>query len=212
MGSRYANDFNRFGRTWQVNVQADHRYRDQLEDVKRLKVRNKDGEMVPLGAVLTVAERSGPLVITRYNMYPAAAVNGNVAPGHSTGDAIAMLEKLAEKQLPDKMAYEWTELTFLEKQSRNTGGLVFGLSVAFVFLILAALYESWAFPLAVILVVPVCVACSLGAVWLTDPGSAYHQLLQWNAGGVPDWLKFGSGALDAAAWLDRVAIGGANAA
>ncbi|MDY3560000.1 efflux RND transporter permease subunit [Gemmata sp. JC673] len=211
MGSRYANDFNRFGRTWQVNVQADDRFRDQLEDVKRLKVRNKGGDMVPLGALLTVTERSGPLVITRYNMYPAAAVNGNVAPGHSTGDAIGMLERLAEKQLPDKMSYEWTELTFLEKQSRNTGGLVFGLSVAFVFLILAALYESWAFPLAVILVVPVCVACSLGAVWLTDPGSVVQQLAQWNAG-APDWLKLGDGPLGAAAWLDREAIGGASGA
>ena len=94
-------------------------------------------------------------------MYPAAAVNGNVAPGTSTGDGIALVEKLAEQQLPGRMSYEWTELTFLEKQSRNTGALVFGLSVAFVFLVLAALYESWAFPLAVILVVPVCVACSL---------------------------------------------------
>ncbi|HEY1192117.1 MAG TPA: efflux RND transporter permease subunit [Gemmata sp.] len=212
MGSRYANDFNRFGRTWQVNIQADDRFRNQIEDVKHLKVRNKQGEMVPLGAVLTVTEQSGPLVITRYNMYPAAAVNGNVAPGTSTGDAIGMLEKLAEKQLPDKMAYEWTELTFLEKQSRNTGGLVFGLSVAFVFLILAALYESWAFPLAVILVVPVCVACSLGAVWLTDPGSVYHQVAQWNAGRAPDWMKFGPWALDAGAWIDRVPIAGANRA
>ncbi|MBY0458888.1 MAG: efflux RND transporter permease subunit, partial [Gemmataceae bacterium] len=140
MGSRYANDFNRFGRTWQVNVQADAGFRDQVEDVKRLKVRNRDGEMVPLGALLTVRERSGPLVITRYNMYPAAAVNGNVAPGTSTGDAIAVIEKLCEQQLSDKMAYEWTELTFLEKQSRNTGAQVFALSVVAVFLILAALY------------------------------------------------------------------------
>ncbi len=212
MGSRYANDFNRFGRTWQVNVQADDRFRDQIEDVKHLKVRNKKGDMVPLGALLTVKEQSGPLVITRYNMYPAAAVNGNVAPGSSTGDAIGMLEKLADQQLPDKMAYEWTELTFLEKQSRNTGGLVFGLSVAFVFLILAALYESWAFPLAVILVVPVCVACSLAAVWISDPGSAHQQLVQWNAGGVPDFLKFGEWAFGPASWIDRVLSGSGNKA
>jgi multidrug efflux pump len=208
MGSRYANDFNRFGRTWQVNVQADDQFRDQLEDIKRLKVRNKKGEMVPLGTLLDVQQRSGPLVITRYNMYPAAAVNGNVAPGTSTGDAIAMMEKLAEQQLPERMSYEWTELTFLEKQSRNTGGLVFGLSVAFVFLILAALYESWAFPLAVILVVPVCVACSLGAVWITDPGSAQQTLAHWNAdGAIPGWLKPGAWAAQFAVWLDNVAIG-----
>ncbi len=203
MGSRYVNDFNRFGRTWQVSVQAADRYRDQIDDVRRLKVRNRKGEMVPLGALLEVKERSGPLVITRYNMYPAAAVNGNVAPGTSTGDAIAMLEKLAQQQLPERMSYEWTELTFLEKQSRNTGLIVFGLSVAFVFLILAALYESWAFPLAVILVVPVCVACSLGAVWLTNPGSMHQTVAQWNADpDLPNRLKFGDWALTAGDWID----------
>ena len=176
MGAEYVNDFNRFGRTWQVNIQAEGRFRDQIEDVRRLKVRNKRGEMVPLGALLEVKEKSAPLVITRYNMYPAAPVNGNVSPGTSTGEAIALLEKLAEQQLPDRMSYEWTELTFMEKMARNTGAQVFGLSVMFVFLILAALYESWALPLAVILVVPVCVACSLGAVWLTDPGSLVQTL------------------------------------
>jgi multidrug efflux pump len=172
MGSQYTNDFNRFGRTWQVNVQSDPRFRDKVEDVKRLKVRNAKGTMVPLGSLLDVRMKRGPLVITRYNMYPAAPVNGNVAPGTSTGDGIAVLEQLAEQKLPPgRMAYEWTEITFIEKQSRRTGAQVFALSVIAVFLILAALYESWAFPLAVILVVPVCVACSLGAVWITDPGS-----------------------------------------
>src|SRR5207245_1809131 len=121
-------------------VQADAGLRDQIDDVKRLKVRNKKGDMVPLGALLEMKETSAPLVITRYNMYPAAAVNGNVAPGTSTGDGIAVLEKLAERQLPaERMTYEWTELTFIEKQSRNTGAIVFGLSVVAVFLILAAL-------------------------------------------------------------------------
>jgi multidrug efflux pump len=195
MGSRYANDFNRFGRTWQVNVQSDHPHRNAVEDVRRLYVRNRSGEMVPLGAVLAVsrdpARAAAPLVITRYNMYPAAAVNGNVAPGTSTGDGIAVLEKLAERELPARMSYEWTELTFLEKQSRDTGFKVFGLSVVFVFLVLAALYESWAFPLAVILVVPVCVACSLGAVWLTDPGSAAATVREWNALVGPGWLHLG---------------------
>jgi multidrug efflux pump len=187
MGSQYSNDFNRFGRTWQVNVQADDRFRDQLDDVKRLKVRNSRGQMVPLGALLEVKERSGPLVITRYNTRPAAPVNGNVSPGTSTGDGIAVLERLADQKLPaGRMAYEWTELTFLEKQARNTGALVFGLSVAFVFLILAALYESWAFPLAVILVVPVCVSCSLGAVWITDPGSTVQQFASFDLIPVPD--------------------------
>jgi hydrophobe/amphiphile efflux-1 (HAE1) family protein len=203
MGSRYANDFNRFGRTWQVSVQADDRYRNQVSDIQRVKVRNKLGDMVPLGALLDVKETGGPQVITRYNMYPAAAVNGNVAPGTSTGDGLALLEELANRQLPDRMAFEWTELAFMEKQSRNTGPLVFGLSVAFVFLILAALYESWAFPLAVILVVPVCVACSLGAVWITDPSSFEYSLARWGADpDVPNWLKPGAWAAGAASWID----------
>jgi multidrug efflux pump len=177
MGSQYTNDFNRFGRTWQVNVQGDAGYRNQVEDVRGLKVRNARGEMVPLGSLLRVRRTNGPLVITRYNMYPAAPVNGSAAPGTSTGDAIAVLEKLAEQKLPQgRMAYEWTEITFIEKLSRKTGAQVFALSVVAVFLVLAALYESWAFPLAVILVVPVCVACSLGAVWITDPGSTVHTL------------------------------------
>ncbi len=211
MGSRYANDFNRFGRTWQVSVQADSDFRNQIEDARRIKVRNQKGEMVPLGAIVDVKEISGPPVITRYNMYPAASVNGNVSPGTSTGDGIALLEKLAQEQLPGRMAYEWTELTFLEKKSQNTGAMVFGLSVAFVFLILAALYESWAFPLAVILVVPVCVSCSLAAVWVTDPSSMTQSVLQWNADpAVPGILKPGMWATSAAKWLDSGPIAWAN--
>jgi multidrug efflux pump len=218
MGAQYVNDFNRFGRTWQVNVQSDKNFRNRLEDVTKLRVRNLRGEMVTLGSVLTVKERSGPLVITRYNMYAAAAVNGNFTPGTSTGDGIAVLEKLADQELPGRMAYEWTELTFLEKQSRNTGALVFGLSVAFVFLVLAALYESWAFPLAVILVVPVCVACSLAAVWITDPLSADATIGAWNnwvwSHQGPPWLTrlftFGDWAHGPAQWIDRVPIGKAN--
>jgi multidrug efflux pump len=212
MGSRYANDFNLFGRTWQVNVQSDPRFRNELEDVRRLKVRNRHGEMVPLAAVVAVREASGPLVITRYNMYPAATVNGNVAPGTSTGDAIAVLEKLAEQELPARMSYEWSELTYIEKLSRDTGTYIFAISVAFVFLVLAALYESWAFPLAVILVVPVCVACSLAAAWLTDPGSAAQSLAVWNASpNVPGFLKPGGWATDAARWLDTAVIAKATA-
>ena len=207
MGSRYVNDFNRFGRTWQVNVQAEREYRDRLDDIRKLKVRNRHGEMVPLAAVVRVQERNAPLVISRYNMYPAAAVNGNVAPGTSTGDAIAMLERLADRELTrGVMAYEWTELTFLEKQSRNTGALVFAMSVAFVFLVLAALYESWAFPLAVILVVPVCVTFSLAGIWLTDPGSFAQSLVEWNADpAVPWWLKPNPWAAPVADRLDSAA-------
>jgi multidrug efflux pump len=126
---------------------------------------------------------SGPLVITRYNMYPAAAVNGNVAPGVSTGDAMALLEKLAEQELPNRMSFEWTEMMYIEKLSRDTGMLVFVLAVVFVFLVLAALYESWALPLAVILVVPICVVGSVTGIYLAgsyiDPAAT-------------SWLPFNS--------------------
>jgi multidrug efflux pump len=166
LGSRYVNDFNRFGRTWQVVIQADARFRNDLDDVKRLKVRNNKGAMVPLGALATVKEVTGPLVLTRYNMYPAAAIQGSAASGVSTGDSIAIMQQLAEQELPKSMSYEWTEITYLEKQSSNTGIIVFGLSVVFVFMVLAALYESWTLPLAVILVVPMCVLSSLGGILL----------------------------------------------
>ncbi|MDB5313890.1 MAG: bepE 1 [Gemmataceae bacterium] len=226
MGSRYVNDFNRFGRTWQVNVQADLSFRNEVEDIRRLKVRNRNGGMVPLGAVVRVRETSSPLVITRYNMYPAAPVNGNVAAGVSTGDARAALEGLADRELPATMGAEWTELSFIEQLAGrselripgiytfrgDTTVLVFGLSVTFVFLVLAALYESWAFPLAVILVVPVCVVCSLAAVWVTDPGTAVQTLADWNANAnVPGWLKFGEWAQPPGRWLDDHPIKGANA-
>ncbi len=165
LGSRYVNDFNRFGRTWQVSVQAEGRFRNGVEDVRRLKVRNGRGQLVPVGAVAAVNEVTGPLVLTRYNMYPAAAVNANVAPGVSSGVGLAVFEALADKELPDNMASEWTELAYIEKQSKDTGLLVFGFAVVAVFMILAFLYESWGLPLAVILVVPLCVSASLVGVW-----------------------------------------------
>ncbi len=168
LGSRYVNDFNRFGRTWQVIVQADTHFRDQVEDVKRLRVRTPAGEMVPLGTLAQVSSVGGPLVLTRYNMYPAAGINGNTAPGFSTGQAIAALENVAHHELPNSMSIEWTELAYLEQLSGNTGMIVFAFSVVFVFLVLAALYESWSLPLAVILVVPMCVLCSIAGVAIAN--------------------------------------------
>jgi multidrug efflux pump len=168
LGSRYVNDFNRFGRTWQVVVQADSQFRDQIEDVRKLRVHNSRGGIVPLGSLATVRQVSGPLVLTRYNMYPAASIQGNVANGISTGQGIAVMEKLAKLELPSSMAAEWTEITFIEQMSQNTGMMVFGLSVVFVFLVLAALYESWSLPLAVILVVPMCVLSSIAGVAYAD--------------------------------------------
>jgi multidrug efflux pump subunit AcrB len=207
-----------------VNVQADEKYRDRIENIRTIKVRNRLGEMVPLAAVTAVRERSGPQVITRYNTYAAASINGNVAPGVSNGDLRLAMEQLAAQELPQSMTYEWSELAFLEEKAgrselRLPGGvtfrgdttvMVFTLSVAFVFLILAALYESWAFPLAVILVVPVCVASSLVAVWLTDPGSAVETLRVW--GITPQHLGgFGGKLMEGAGWFDRHIIAGINA-
>ncbi|MFO0849286.1 MAG: multidrug efflux RND transporter permease subunit [Gemmataceae bacterium] len=165
LGARYVNDFNRFGRTWQVSVQADQRFRNSPDDIRKLKVRNARGQLVPIGAVADVKEVAGPLVLSRYNMYPAAAISGNVSPGTSSGDGLAVLERLAAQELPDRMATEWTELAFIENRSRDTGLSVFAAAVVAVFLILAFLYESWALPLAVILVVPLCVSASLVGVW-----------------------------------------------
>jgi multidrug efflux pump len=164
LGSRYVNDFNRFGRTWQVVVQADSKFRDEVEDVKKLMVRNNRGQMVPLGTLVNVEPTSNPLVLTRYNMYPAAAITGNVAPGFSSGQSNLNFENLAKAELPATMSFEWTELAYMERTSSNTGLVVFAFSVVFVFLVLAALYESWALPLAVILVVPMCVLCSIAGV------------------------------------------------
>ena len=167
LGSRYVNDFNAFGRTWQVVVQADNQFRDRLEDVKKLHVRNRDGKMVPLGTVANVRPIGGPLMVTRYNMYAATAITGNISAGVSSGAGIRVLEDVALRELPSSMAVEWTELAYLERTSGNTGLLLFAFSVMFVFLVLAALYESWALPLAVILVVPMCVLCSIAGVAVT---------------------------------------------
>jgi len=161
LGSFYVNDFNRFGRSWQVVLQAEYPYRDQVEDVRKLQVRNAKGAMVPLGSVAKVEEVNGPLVLTRYNMYPAAAINGATAEGISSGEGIRVLEELAREELPQNMAIEWTEMAYLELLSGNTAMLIFVLAVMMVFLVLAAQYESWSLPLAVILVVPMCLLSAI---------------------------------------------------
>lgn len=166
LGSLYVNDFNRFGRTWQVIVQADQDFRSSVEDVRKLKVRNNRGQMVPMGSLASVRLIGGPLVLTRYNMYPAAAIQGNSVSGVSTGQAIDTMEAVARREFPSTMSFEWTEIAYIERMATHTGMIVFGLSVVFVFLVLAALYESWSLPLAVILVVPLCVLSSLAGVWI----------------------------------------------
>ncbi len=164
LGSLYVNDFNRFGRTWQVIVQAMAKYRDQKDDISRLQVRNSRGTMVPLGAVASVREINGPLVLTRYNMYAAASINGSAALGVSSGSAIHAMEELSKRELPQSMGIEWTEMAYLELLAGNTAIIVFGFSIVMVFLVLAAQFESWAMPLAVILSVPLCMLSALYGV------------------------------------------------
>ena len=164
LGSLYINDFNLFGRTWQVIAQAEAKYRDQRDDIRRLQVRNARGTMVPIGAVANVREINGPLILTRYNMYPAASINGNASPGISSGRAIEVMSDLAREELPKSMSYEWTELAYLELQAGSTAMIVFGFSIVMVFLVLAAQFESWSMPLAVILSVPLCILGALAGV------------------------------------------------
>jgi len=166
LGSLYVNDFNLFGRTWQVNVQADAAYRRQVEDLQQLKLRNDSAGMVPLAAILKPRWISGPVMIQRYNMYVAAPVNGAPALGVSSGEAIRQMEEAAQRQLEKvhAMNYDWTELAKLQLETGNTAMLVFVLAVVLVFLVLAAQYESWSLPLAVILVVPMCLLCSIAGV------------------------------------------------
>jgi multidrug efflux pump len=163
-GSLYVNDFNRFGRTWQVIAQGRADFRKQVDDLRQLQVRSDSGKMVPLGAISSVREISGPVMLVRYNMYPAAAVNGSPAPGTSSGQAIRLMEQAVKEKLPQSMRFEWTELALLQLQTGNTAMLVFLLAVVLVFLVLAAQYESWSLPLAVILVVPMCLLCSVAGV------------------------------------------------
>jgi multidrug efflux pump subunit AcrB len=166
LGSLYVNDFNAFGRTWQVIVQADAAFRLKPDDVRQLKVRNLLGEMVPLGSVADVRDSTGPVMITRYNMYAASALNGASYPGMSSGDVIRVMEELCSRELARGMGYEWTELTFLQTQEGSSAIYAFVGAVILVFLVLAAQYESWSMPLAVILVVPMCLLSALIGVVL----------------------------------------------
>jgi multidrug efflux pump len=166
LGSYYVNNFNQFGRTWQVNLQADPQFRDKVPDVRQLQVRNRSGQMVRLGTLLDVRDTSGPVMVMRYNLYSAATVTGMAAPGASSGKAMELMQAIAQKELPPTMAYEWTDLAYLQSQAGSSAMYFFALAVAFVFLVLAAQYESWSLPLAVILVVPMCLLCSVTGVLL----------------------------------------------
>lgn len=166
LGGYYANDFNQFGRTWQVNLQADPQYRLTPEQVGRLKVRAPNGAPVPISTLARVYESSGPASVTRYNGVNAAAINGLSLPGVSSGDIVTSIDNFASESLPSGMDAQWTELTFLQIRAGNTALIVFAIAVLLVFLVLAAQYESVTLPLAVILVVPMCLLCATIGVFL----------------------------------------------
>jgi multidrug efflux pump len=165
LGSAYANDFTRFGRNWQVNVQADAAFRISPDDIGKLKVRNAAGDMVPLAALVSVHDITGPAIVNRYNMFPSAEVSGGTVPGVSSGQAIAMMEQIAQQELPSAMSFEWTELTLLQILAGNTAVFVFALGTLFVYMVLAAQYENWSLPFAIILIVPMCLLAAIGGVW-----------------------------------------------
>jgi multidrug efflux pump len=167
LGSLYVNSFNAFGRHWQVTVQSEGEYRNRVEDINLFQVRNNRGQMVPLGTLVHARGYSGPITVTRYNLHAAAPITGNMRPGYSSGQAIATVDRVAGESLPLSMKSEWTELMYIQIQAGDTTVYVFTLAALSVFLALAALYESWALPLAVILVVPMCLLCSVAGVQYT---------------------------------------------
>ncbi|KAF1009805.1 MAG: Efflux pump membrane transporter BepE [Pseudomonas fluorescens] len=164
LGSLYANDFNRFGRTYQVNVQAEQQFRLGEDQIGQLKVRNNKGEMIPLATFIKVSDTSGPDRVMHYNGFITAEINGNAAPGYSSGQAQAAIEKLLKDELPNGMTYEWTDLTYQQILAGNTALFVFPLCVLLAFLVLAAQYESWSLPLAVILIVPMTLLSAITGV------------------------------------------------
>ncbi len=164
LGGYYVNDFNEFGRTWQVNVQAEAPYRMTVDGVKQLRVRNADGDMIPLGTVADIRDSAGPVLVTRYNMKRSAALNGAWLPGVSSGQVVVTMDQLAKDNLASNMSASWTELIFMQNQAAGTAAIAFAGAVVLVFLVLAAQYESWSMPLAIILVVPMCVLCSIAGV------------------------------------------------
>jgi hydrophobe/amphiphile efflux-1 (HAE1) family protein len=166
LGSAYVNDFNYLGRTYRVTAQADGAFREDVRQIANLKTRNEQGAMVPIGAVTQFRDITGPYRVPRYNLYPAAELQGNTLPGYSTGYGLAAMERLAAERLPDGFGTEWTELAYQEHLAGNTGLLVFAASVVFVFLVLAAQYESWSLPVTVILIVPMCLLAAVSGLGL----------------------------------------------
>ncbi|HEV8661125.1 MAG TPA: efflux RND transporter permease subunit, partial [Thermoanaerobaculia bacterium] len=167
LGSLYVNDFNRFGRTYQVNVQAESQFRTQPEQIRRLYTKNAHGDMVPLGSLVSVKSGYGPEQVMHYNGYPAAEINGAPSPGYSSGQAQGAIAEVLRNKLPSGMSFEWTELAYQEILSGNTMVLIFPLCVLLVYVVLAAQYESWSLPLSVILNVPMTILSAIAGVWVT---------------------------------------------
>lgn len=168
LGSSFVNELNLYGRTFRVTAQADGPYRSSEDDIGQLKVRNDSGGMVPLSSVLSIGQRTGPDRVVRHNLYSSADLLGVPTPGVSTGEALAKIETLAAQVLPEGITYEWIELAYQEKNASGSPAVIFGLAILFVFLLLAAQYESWSLPLAVVLTVPLCLAGAIWGVWLRD--------------------------------------------
>jgi multidrug efflux pump len=168
LGSLYVNDFNRFGRTYSVRVQADAKFRARADDVGQLKVRSNAGEMVPLAALLKVQSSAGPDRAMRYNGFLSSDINGGAAPGYSSGEAQAAVERIAAETLPRGFSFEWTDLTYQEILAGNSAIVVFPIAILLVFLVLAALYESLVLPLSIIMIVPMGLLAAMAGVWLTN--------------------------------------------
>jgi len=164
LGSAYVNDFNTFGRTYQVRVQAEPSFRSRTHHIKRLEVRNNQGEMIPLGTLLSTRETLGPQFIKRYNMYPASSINGKAAPGYSSGQALTLMEQMAAAKLPASMGFEWTGMSYQEKTAGKEALFIFALAALFAYLVLCAQYESWSISFAVVLAVPLAVGGMVVAV------------------------------------------------
>jgi HAE1 family hydrophobic/amphiphilic exporter-1 len=177
LGSSYVNDFNKFGRVYQVRIQAEPDYRADIDSIKRLEVRNRKGEMVPLSTLATIRKSFGPQIVNRYNMYPSASVTGEPAPGKSTGEALQLMEQIANRNLPEHMGYEWTGMAYQEKRVGGEAVWIFAMAVLLVYLVLAAQYESWFIPWAVILVVPLGLLGAIAAVSLRGmDNNVYTQI------------------------------------
>jgi HAE1 family hydrophobic/amphiphilic exporter-1 len=177
LGSTYVNDFNRFGRTYQVRVQSEAAFRAEPKDIERLEVRNTHGKMIPLGTLVTVRRSFGPQVINRYNLYPSSSITGESAPGYSSGRVLEIMETIAKTRLPRSMGYDWTGMAFQEKKVGGEAILIFVMAVLLVYLVLAAQYESWFSPLSVILVVPLGLLGAIAAVSLRGlDNNVYTQI------------------------------------